>query len=301
MASEAHRLDSNVAGDFFVDDSCIDCGACRWVAADSFDRHGDHSRVYRQPPDHDASARAFQALVACPTGSIGCDAAAAKRGIAGASRGFPVRITDSASDGVYYCGFHSERSFGAASYLIVRPGGNVLVDSPRFNRGLVKRIEELGGVRWMFLTHKDDVAEHRRFRERFGCERVLYSSDVGSDTRDVELQPAGDEVLRLDDDLVVIPTPGHTRGSACLLYRDRFLFSGDHVAWSIQLRQVYAFKRACWYDWDTQIRSMERLLQHRFEHLLPGHGAPCHFEADEMARNMRKCVDWMRASGLSSI
>ena len=36
---------------------------------------------------------------------------------------------------VYHCGWHSEKSFGAASYLIQRPvekGGNILVDSPRW-------------------------------------------------------------------------------------------------------------------------------------------------------------------------
>ena len=290
MASKARRLDTNIAGDFFVDDSCIDCGACRWVAPDSFDASGDHARVYRQPEAADERERAFRALVACPTGSIGCGATAAKQGIAEARAGLPVLI----EDGVHYCGFHSERSFGAASYLIVRPGGNVLVDSPRFNRGLARRIEALGGVKWMFLSHKDDVADHQRFRRRFGCTRVLHRGDVSAATREVELLIDGDDVHQLDDDLAVIPTPGHTRGSACLLYRDRFLFSGDHVAWSIPLGQVYAFRRACWYDWPTQIRSMERLAGYRFEHILPGHGAPCRFDADEMSRHMRQCVAWMR-------
>jgi hypothetical protein len=36
----------------------------------------------------------------------------------------------------------------------VRPQGNILVDSPRFNPVLAKRIQELGGVKYMFLTHK---------------------------------------------------------------------------------------------------------------------------------------------------
>ena len=54
---------------------------------------------------------------------------------------FPDRI-----DGdVYHAGYHAESSFGAASYLIVRPAGNVLVDSPRFAKPLVRRIEELVG------------------------------------------------------------------------------------------------------------------------------------------------------------
>jgi len=32
--------------------------------------------------------------------------------------------------------------------------------------------------RGMFLTHQDDVADHRKFRERFGCERILHEADA---------------------------------------------------------------------------------------------------------------------------
>ncbi len=48
--------------------------------------------------------------------------------------------------------------------------GNILVDSPRFNPILAKRIEELGGVRHIFLTHKDDVGDHE-VRKRLVLER----------------------------------------------------------------------------------------------------------------------------------
>ncbi len=37
--------------------------------------------------------------------------------------------------GVFHCGWHSERSFGAASYLLQRPSGNIMVDSPRWELG----------------------------------------------------------------------------------------------------------------------------------------------------------------------
>ncbi len=288
MADPRRRLDDNVAGDFFVDDSCIDCGACRWIAPDAFDGAGDHSRVYRQPTDADGTRRALLALVACPTGSIGSER---KHDVRAAAAAYPVPI---AGD-VHHCGFHSADSFGAASYLIVRPGrGNVLVDSPRYNRGLVGRIEALGGVSLMFLTHRDDVADHQRFADHFGCERVLHRRDVSASTRMVEQQPDGDALVALDDELTMIPTPGHTRGSACLLYRD-VLFSGDHVAYSRSMKRVYAFSGACWYDWATQIRSMERLLDHRFAHILPGHSAPCRFPAETMRVELTRCIAWMRA------
>lgn len=194
----------------------------------------------------------------------------------------------------YHCGFHHADSYGAASYLIVRPEGNVLVDSPRFTAPLRKGIEALGGVRSMFLTHRDDVADHARFAAHFGCERILHRDDVTASTRDVEIQPQGQAPIRLADDLVVIPVPGHTRGSACLLYKESVLFTGDHLAWSLPMQHLSAFRSACWYDWTVQVQSMTRLLDHRFEHVLPGHGSPCHFDKDEMQRQLEKCITRMR-------
>ncbi len=280
----ARRLASNVPGPFFVDDSCIDCGACRWIAPESFDAEGDHSRVHRQPEAEPERRQALKALVACPTGSIG-----SAEPTAGAAALFPDRL----AEGVYHCGFHSEDSFGAASYLVVRERGNVLVDSPRAHRGLFRRIDELGGVAWMFLTHRDDVAEHERIAARFGCRRVLHAADVSAATRAVELQPEGDEPIQLDDDLTLIPTPGHTRGSACLLHRGT-LFSGDHLAFSRARGQLVAFHDACWFDWGRQIRSMERLLDFAFERVLPGHGAPRFLPAAAMRVELERCVAWMR-------
>ncbi len=42
---------------------------------------------------------------------------------------------------VYHCGFSSKDSFGSTSYLIVRESGNVLVDSPRFDKHLLTQIQ----------------------------------------------------------------------------------------------------------------------------------------------------------------
>jgi ferredoxin len=158
VATIAKRLAANVAGDFFVDSTCIDCGTCRQVAPDTFAEGHDASFVRRQPGDAAVMHRARMALVACPVAAIGTET---KHAIAAARTAFPELI----EDGVYYCGWAAESSYGARSYLIVRPEGNVLVDSPRYAEALVAAIEKHGGVRWMFLTHRDDVADHRKFRE----------------------------------------------------------------------------------------------------------------------------------------
>jgi len=92
----------------------------------------------------------------------------------------------------------------------------------------------------------------------------------------------------------MIPTPGHTRGHAVFLYRDRYLFTGDHLAWSETRGHLYAFRSACWYSWSEQIRSMERLLDYSFEWVLPGHGRPIFLTSAEMHASLERCVAWMK-------
>jgi len=287
MADPALRLDENVEGDFYVDSTCIDCDACRQIAPAVFHDAGDQSAVHHQPADGAELLAAQKALLACPTSSIG---SAAKHDMRAALASYPELVERD----VYRCGFTSESSFGAFSYLIRRESGNVLIDSPRFAGPLVKNIAAMGGVRRMLLTHQDDVADHRRFHARFGCERVLHRDDVRSGTAMIELQPTGSEPLELDERLLMIPTPGHTRGHAVFLYDERFLFTGDHLAWSESRGHLYAFRSACWYSWPEQIRSMERLLAYRFEWVLPGHGRPVHLPADEMRRSLERCINWMK-------
>lgn len=53
------------------------------------------------------------------------------------------------ANSTYHCGYHSEGSYGAASYLIRRQEGNVLVDSPRFDAKLLKRIQVQATSNWL--------------------------------------------------------------------------------------------------------------------------------------------------------
>jgi len=289
MAQIRNRLPENVQGEFFVDSSCIDCDACRQIAPMIFRDHGGQSSVYQQPRDPREARRGLMALVACPTASIGTTSHQSAREGAAA---FPDRI---AGD-VYFCGFTSELSFGGWSYLIVRPpeqDGNVLVDSPRFTAPLVKRIEQMGGVQLMFLSHRDDIADHAKFAEHFRCPRVMHRED-GANRMGIERVISGKDEVRLDGDLLLIPTPGHTRGHQVLLYRDQALFTGDHLAWSPERQTLQAFRDYCWFDWTEQTRSMERLLAHRFEWVLPGHGRIHGSSVEEMHRHLERCVERMR-------
>src|SRR5262245_45627630 len=176
MATPARRYPDNAPGDFYVDDTCIDCDACRRIAPAVFAEARDHSFVRAQPSDDAARRRALMALVACPTGSIGT---VSRQDVRPGLEAFPEPI----ADGLSFCGFTSESSFGAWSYLVERPDGNVLVDSPKAVPRLRTEFARRGGITTMFLTHRDDVADHEAFRRAFGCERVLHEADVTAATR----------------------------------------------------------------------------------------------------------------------
>jgi len=288
MANRKHALGSNVSGDFFVDSSCIDCDTCRIVAPSTFARVGDQSAVVRQPEGDDEVLEAQKAAVACPTSSIG---SASKARVREAIDAYPERI-----DGdVHFCGYTAESSFGAHAYLVGTTAGNLLVDSPRFAGPLVARLGAMGGVRRMLLTHRDDVADHAKFHRQFGCERVIHAADAGSGGDAMELLLEGSAAAELEPGLLAIPVPGHTRGSVVFLWQGRYLFSGDHSRWSERLGHLYAFRSACWYSWSAQIESMRRLLDYRFEWLLPGHGRPANLPAAAMPPPPGRRVEWKGA------
>jgi glyoxylase-like metal-dependent hydrolase (beta-lactamase superfamily II)/ferredoxin len=265
VADPARRLPRNAPGGLFVDDTCIDCATCREMAPSVYAHAPDlgASVVARQPQGPEETRLALGALVACPTASIGAPPGTDLRE---ARHLFPLPVLPDVS----FCGYTSRDSFGAWSWLVTRPEGNVLVDSPRAASTLLDRIEAMGGVATMFLTHRDDVADHEAIRRRFGCERVMHRADLGPETRGVERVLEGDEPVALASDLLAIPVPGHTAGSLALLFREEVLFSGDHL-WG-DGRALDASREVCWSSWPDQIRSVERLVAHRFSAVLPGHG-----------------------------
>jgi glyoxylase-like metal-dependent hydrolase (beta-lactamase superfamily II)/ferredoxin len=287
MALVELRRVENAAGDFYVDSSCIDCDLCRQIAPSVFGQAGEQSAVYHQPESADEEFDSMKALVTCPTASIGT---LSRKSAKQAAAAYPEPIDDR----VCFCGFASESSFGASSYLILRPEGNVLVDSPRFAAPLARRIEQLGGFKWMFLTHRDDVADHDKWALRFGAKRVLHKDDISRQTASVEVPLSGREPMELEKGLLVVPTPGHTRGHMVLLFDKTYLFSGDHVWWSEERQSLSASASVNWYSWPEQISSMQKLLDYDFEWVLPGHGRRVHASPEQMKVYLRQCIDRMK-------
>lgn len=289
MARVERRRSQNISGNFYVDDSCIDCDTCRWMVPTVFARAGNQSAVHHQPSQETERLQALQALLACPTASIGT--LDKPQEIRQVQQSFPSLITAN----IYHCGYHAPQSFGATSYFIHRPQGNILVDSPRFTPPLVKQLEALGGIRYLYLTHRDDVADHAQFQAHFGCTRILHQADINRDTQGVELPLSGTDPYVLDEDLLIIPVPGHSPGHTVLLYDQQYLFTGDHLAGSATGHRLTAFRRYC-HSWPDQIQSMGQLLNYDFTWILPGHGRRHHADAASLRQQLQDCIAAMAAA-----
>jgi glyoxylase-like metal-dependent hydrolase (beta-lactamase superfamily II) len=151
----------------------------------------------------------------------------------------------------------------------------------------------MGGVSQMLLTHRDDIADHQLFRNKFDCERVMHADD-GALRMGAERIIEGDNAVQLHDDLLAIPTPGHTRGHMVFLYKNRFLFTGDHLAWSPPRQTLTAFPSVAWYSWTKQTESMAKLAKYDFEWVLPGHGSLHHDTKQNMRYHLQSCITWMK-------
>ncbi len=283
MANLSKRLKTNVEGNFFVDSTCIDCDTCRQLAGDTFVEDGEYSTVFHQPGSRREEFAAYQALIACPVGSIGTMTKNATI-FSQAQASFPLSVEHD----VYYVGFNSEKSFGANSYFIQHPEGNWLVDSPRFLKHLVKAFEEKGGIRYIFLSHEDDVADAARYARAFGATRIIHRADTSA-MPGAEQIIDGENSICMAPEFVCIPVPGHTPGSMALLYQNRFLFSGDHLWWDRDLQQLGTPERLVWDDARLE-RSVRTLLDYNFEWVLPGHGERIYLQDCDMKKALTQLL-----------
>lgn len=292
MANQNKRLKSNVAGNFYVDATCINCDTCRQLAPASFKEVGDYSTVVRQPQDEAEELRAYQALLACPVGSIGTEHSHKGR-LQQARASFPLQVDDE----VWYCGFNSDKSFGANSFFVRHPEGNWLIDSPRYIKQLVEAFEHMGGIAFIFLTHEDDVADADKYAAHFNAKRIIHRADAAA-APEAEWIVEGTDVIQLKREFLAIPVPGHTAGSQALLYQDEFLFTGDHLWWEPVTRQLGSPRQLVW-DHEQLVQSIERLLDHRFECVLAGHGDRIRLPADDMREQVRRLVDRRKRTSVS--
>ena len=285
-ARDRERNPDNVEGPWFVDEACIDCDAVRQLAPGLIGRVGSKSVVLRQPASPDDERAMWLAALACPTNSLRTDPPRPRpTGL------YPLEL----GDGVWYCGHNARTSFGANAYIVERPWGRAMIDAPRWHPDIVGWLEERGGLDHVLFTHRDDVADGERYADHFESRSWIHTDDRSA-------APGASDIITdetvIEDGLVTIPVPGHTKGSVVFLLDDEALFTGDSLYWSRRREDVGVFTGATWYSLDAQLDSLERLARgHRFAWLLPGHGQRHRTTVEDMPARVLEMVDRMRNGG----
>ena len=168
MAGARIRLANNADGEFFVDANCINCGVSRHYAPNTFGGDGINAFVKKQPSVQAETLAAQRAQLACPVATIGT---ATKHDLSAARQSFPFSLADN----IFVNGYNDRSSYGARSFFIRGDNENWMVDAPRFTTHLVDNIEAMGGLDYIFLTHRDDVADAEKYAAHFGARRVIHA------------------------------------------------------------------------------------------------------------------------------
>jgi glyoxylase-like metal-dependent hydrolase (beta-lactamase superfamily II)/ferredoxin len=274
MARLADRHPANVEGDWYVDTRCIDCDACRQMAPTLLDDVGGTSVFVRQPSTDEELDAAWRAVAVCPTLSVGHVTM---------HRPPAAPFPFDEGDGVWRLGHNARSSFGAHSFLVQRPNGNLMIDAPRWTREVAEPVAAIGGVSDILLSHRDDVADADRYAEHFGARVWIHEADGAAAPYATDVL-TGTEPVDVRPDVVGIPVPGHTRGSVLYLVDGHLLFTGDSLAWNPRVERLTAFRDACWYSWPEQTASLGRLVASglRFDAVFAGHGWSWRAPADEL-------------------
>jgi glyoxylase-like metal-dependent hydrolase (beta-lactamase superfamily II) len=273
-----HR--DNAPGDWYVDTNCINCKAAQTVAPGLIVERGGQSVFARQPATAEELTLAWRARLLCPTASVHTEGhAEPPDGV------FPEPLTEN----VYRLGYNARDSWGAHSFLIRRARGNAMIDAPRWTNRVVDDLEASGGLALILLTHRDDVADAERYAKHFDARVFIHEADRAAAPYASDII-SGRDPAPLDTDLLVIPVPGHTKGSVAYLADGHLLFTGDSLAWSFEQNDLRASKDVCWYSWPEQTSSLRRLLDYRFDWVFAGHGGSFHLPAEDMRTRLAALV-----------
>jgi glyoxylase-like metal-dependent hydrolase (beta-lactamase superfamily II) len=262
-----------------IDQRCTNCDVARQLAPGLIGEAGGRSAIIRQPRTDTEDKALHAAAYACHTRSIRHDS----RGLDSALDPFPLLLDQH----VYLCGHNSRQTAGANSYLLCRPTGNLMIDTPRWSPDLATKYEALGPVTDVLLTHRDHAAHGRRYADRFGARLWIHEGDL-------DAAPDADEVLRGTEPIEIVdrvtahPLPGHTEGSVLYLADDKYCFSGDSFYWSRATGDIEVADSVTWYSITELAASLERTAPRiNFEWLLPGHGDRKRLAAQDMTQRLQ--------------
>lgn len=165
-------------------------------------------------------------------------------------------------------------TLGATSYLILEKSGNILVDCPAIDEIILQFIHDLGGVRWLFLTHRGGISPQiSQIQAQLGCE-VLIQEQEAYLLCELNTNTFADN-FNISENCACFWSPGHSPGSACLYWNANggVLFAGRHLL-PLSPEIVSPLRVAKTFHWQRQVQSvadiLDRYAEDTLEYICPG-------------------------------
>lgn len=156
--------------------------------------------------------------------------------------------------------FPSNRdTLGGTTYFILENTGNILVDCPNWNQQIKDFLQQYGGVRYLFITHRGGMSKSvKSLQNTLKCTVVLQEQEAYL-LPEVAVTPFEKETF-LSPDLKAIWTPGHSPGSSCLYwnFHGGILFTGRHLLYNSS-GNLTPLRLPKTFHWLRQLKSVEML------------------------------------------
>lgn len=72
----------------------------------------------------------------------------------------------------------NRETLGGTAYFIVENQGNILIDAPPWNPTNQQFIEQLGGLQWLFITHRAAIGSSREIQKSTGCNILIQEQEA---------------------------------------------------------------------------------------------------------------------------
>jgi glyoxylase-like metal-dependent hydrolase (beta-lactamase superfamily II) len=165
-------------------------------------------------------------------------------------------------------------TLGGTAYLIIEPTGNILLDCPAWNESNQQFLQEKGGVKWLFLTHRGAIGKNIPEMQNFLNFTVVIQEQEAYLLPEIQLTTFSQDI-QLNNHCQGIWTPGFSPGSSCLYCSTQggILFSGRHLLPNQQGHPL-PLRIAKTFHWLRQLGSVQKIRdrfnEQTLHYLCPG-------------------------------